>query len=273
MAINTFKRNELKFLLSDEQYNQLLPVIHQYMNPDAFCVDGKEYGIYNIYYDTDDNYLIRTSLEKPYYKEKIRLRSYYSPAQPDDKVFLEIKKKIGGIVTKRRASMTLQQAEDFLLRGIRPPESSKFIQNQVMDELVTFLNIYHVKPAQYVSYQRSAFFGKDDKDFRLTFDRKITTRRYDLSLAYDSYGDQIIEQGQHLMEVKIIGAMPLWLAHTLSELKIFKTNFSKYGRAFRDYTLDKMASEGIYTSVARTSPQVQQYSFQKPFYTSSLAYN
>ena len=80
MAINTFKRYELKFLLNDEQYNSILPVIHQYMNPDKYCVGGKEYGIYNIYYDTDDNYLIRTSLEKPYYKEKIRLRSYYSPA-------------------------------------------------------------------------------------------------------------------------------------------------------------------------------------------------
>lgn len=267
MAINTFKRNELKFLLSDEQYNQLLPVIHDYMNPDAFCVDGKEYGIYNVYYDTDDNYLIRTSLEKPYYKEKIRLRSYYSPAKPDDKVFLEIKKKIGGIVTKRRASMTLQQAEDFLLRGIRPPESEKFIQNQVINELVAFLNIYHVKPAQYISYQRSAFFGKDDKDFRLTFDRQITTRRYDLTLACGSYGDQIIQQSQHLMEVKIIGAMPLWLAHSLSALGIYKTSFSKYGRGFRDYTLDKMSANGLYVNTRSTVSlnQQKQYTLNYSF--------
>lgn len=253
MAINTFKRNELKFLLSDEQYNALLPIIHRYMNPDAFCVGGKEYGIYNIYYDTQDNYLIRTSLEKPYYKEKIRLRSYYSPAGADDKVFLEIKKKIGGIVTKRRASMTLSEAENFLTNGVRPPESSKFIQNQVIDELVSFLNIYHVYPAQYISYQRSAFFGKDDKDFRLTFDRKITARRYDLTLSSQSYGSQIIGQNQHLMEVKIIGAMPLWLARSLSDLKIYKTSFSKYGKGFKDYTLEKMAERGICAASADTS--------------------
>ncbi len=273
MAINTFKRNELKFLLSDEQYRQLLPVIHQYMNPDEFCVDGREYGIYNVYYDTDDNYLIRTSLEKPYYKEKIRLRSYYSPAKPDDKVFLEIKKKIGGIVTKRRASMTLQQAEDFLLRGIRPPESQKFIQNQVIDELVAFLNIYHVKPAQYISYQRSAFFGKEDRDFRLTFDRQITTRRYDLSLSEGNYGDQIIQPTQHLMEVKIIGAMPLWLAHTLSELKIYKTSFSKYGRGFRDYTLDKMSAQGLYVNTRSNVQEVKQqhYAFVNPFIAQNTA--
>lgn len=248
MAINTFKRYELKFLLNDEQYNGILPVIHQYMNPDKYCVGGKEYGIYNIYYDTDDNYLIRTSLEKPYYKEKIRLRSYYSPAQPDDRVFLEIKKKIGGIVTKRRVSMTLAQAEDFLKYGNLPPESSKYIQNQVMAELVQFLKTYRIHPAQYISYQRSAFFGKDNNDFRLTFDRKITARRYDLSLANESYGNQIIEEDQHLMEVKIIGSMPLWLSHSLSELGIFKTSFSKYGRAFKGYTLEKMIENGIYVN-------------------------
>ena len=253
MAINTFKRNELKFLLDDEQFTNLMPVIHKYMNPDAYCIDGREYGIYNIYYDTSDNYLIRTSLEKPYYKEKIRLRSYYSPAKPDDKVFLEIKKKIGGIVTKRRASMTLQEAENFLMFGKIPPKSSKFIQNQVIDELITFLNIYHVYPAQYISYQRSAFFGKDDNDFRLTFDRKITTRRYDLSLSEESYGSQIIKPDQHLMEVKIIGAMPLWLAHALSELKIYKTSFSKYGRGFKDYTISKMADNGLYVNTKSSS--------------------
>jgi len=94
LAISTFKRKEIKFILDEDQYNALNSVLGNYMNPDAFCVDGKEYGIYNVYYDTDDNFLIRESLEKPYYKEKIRLRSYYSPAQPDDLVFLEIKKKI-----------------------------------------------------------------------------------------------------------------------------------------------------------------------------------
>ena len=111
MAISTFQRREVKFLLSQEQFEALLPVVHEHMNPDKYCVNGKEYGIYNIYYDTPDNYLIRQSIAKPYYKEKLRLRSYYSPAEPDSSVFLEVKKKIGGIVTKRRVAMTLSEAE------------------------------------------------------------------------------------------------------------------------------------------------------------------
>lgn len=240
MAISTFQRKEIKFMLSMEQYEALLEEIHKYMEPDKFCVGGKDYGIYNIYYDTPDDYLIRESISKPYYKEKIRLRSYFSPAGPDDKVFLEIKKKIGGIVTKRRVTMTLQESEDYLLHRKKPMDTSKFLQKQIFSELDVFLENYPVAPKQYISYQRSAFFGKEDKDFRLTFDRQITERRYDLSLSQPSYGAQIIAPNQRLMEVKIVGAMPLWLSHKLSELQIYKISFSKYGRAYQRFIRNQL---------------------------------
>lgn len=174
MAIQTFARKEIKFLLTEAQYQSLLPQLERYMNPDQFCVDGKEYGIYNIYYDTPDDFLIRESLAKPYYKEKIRLRSYLSLANPDNTVFLEIKKKIGGIVNKRRVTMKLQQAEAYMLHGIRPDLGGKYIQEQVMDEIEVFRQRYPVVPKQYISYQRAAYFGKDDSNFRLTFDRALT---------------------------------------------------------------------------------------------------
>lgn len=216
------------------QYEELMKVIPQYMNADAYCVGGKEYGIYNIYYDTPDDYLIRESLSKPYYKEKIRLRSYYSPAKDDDRVFLEIKKKIGGIVTKRRVSMTLAESAEYLASR-KKPEQKKYITEQVFRELDAFLDRYPIMPKQYISYQREAFFGKDDGDFRLTFDRKITERRYDLGLNYESFGNFIIDADQRLMEVKVGNAIPDWLVEKLSELGIYKTSFSKYGRAYQNF--------------------------------------
>lgn len=234
MAIRTFKRKEIKFLLSDEQYKALIPVLEQYMRPDEYCIDGKEYGIFNLYYDTDDNYLIRESLAKPYYKEKLRLRSYYSPAKPNDKVFLEIKKKIGGIVVKRRVTMTLAEATRYIETGEKPI-SDKYIQNQVFSELDIFLKNYKVYPKQYISYQRSAYFGIDDDNFRVTFDRNITARRNDLRLSAESYGWQIINPTQHLMEIKIANSIPLWLALQLAELGIYRTSFSKYGTAYKQY--------------------------------------
>lgn len=239
MAINTFARKEIKFLLDMHQYHELMNVINEYMIPDKYCVGGKEYGIFNIYYDTDDDFLIRESLSKPYYKEKIRLRSYYSPASDDDMVFLEIKKKIGGIVTKRRVSMTLAESSEYLATG-RKPQSDKYITNQVFRELDVFLDHYKVSPKQYISYRREAFFGKDNKDFRLTFDRKLIERRYDLGLEYESYGNFIIEADQRLMEVKISDAVPDWLVNKLSELKIYKTSFSKYGRAYQNFIREQL---------------------------------
>lgn len=247
MAINTFARKEIKFLLDMHQYEELMKVIDEYMNPDKYCVGGKEYGIYNIYYDTPDDFLIRESLAKPYYKEKIRLRSYYSPAQPDSLVFLEIKKKIGGIVTKRRVSMTLAESDEYFATR-RKPESKKYITTQVFSELDAFLAHYPVSPKQYISYQREAFFGKHDSDFRLTFDRKITERRYDLHLSNESYGNYIIGEDQRLMEVKVSASIPDWLVAKLSELKIYKISFSKYGRAYTAFVQEQAEKSHIQIS-------------------------
>ncbi|MBR4200755.1 MAG: polyphosphate polymerase domain-containing protein [Oscillospiraceae bacterium] len=241
MAISTFQRREVKFLLSQEQFEALLPVVHEHMNPDKYCVNGKEYGIYNIYYDTPDNYLIRQSIAKPYYKEKLRLRSYYSPAEPDSSVFLEVKKKIGGIVTKRRVAMTLSEAESYIQTRVKP-HYERFIDKQVMKELDVFLNFYDsIQPRQYISYQRAAFFGKDDPEFRLTFDRKITARRHDLTLAKGSYGSQLILPDERLMEIKVPGSLPLWMSQALSELGIRKASFSKYGTAYMNYIREATA--------------------------------
>lgn len=243
MAISTFQRREVKFLLSSEQFERLLPTVHEHMNPDAYCVDGKEYGIYNIYYDTPDNFLIRQSIEKPYYKEKLRLRSYYSPAEPDSSLFLEVKKKIGGIVTKRRVAMSLQEAEAYISTRVKP-HYERFIDQQVMKELDVFLDFYDsIQPRQYISYQRAAFFGKDDPEFRLTFDRQITSRRYDLTLAKGSYGRQLILPDQRLMEIKVPGSLPLWMSQALSELSIRKASFSKYGTAYKNFVRDNIAAQ------------------------------
>jgi hypothetical protein len=122
------------------------------------------------------------------------------------------------------------------------------VQSKVLKELDAFLEHYPVSPKQYISYQREAFFGKDNKDFRLTFDRKLTERRYDLSLECKSYGNFIIEADQRIMEVKISDSMPDWLLHKLSELEIYKTSFSKYGRAYMSYVQEQASRSRIYIS-------------------------
>lgn len=246
MAIKSFKRYEKKFLLNKEQYNNLMPRLLQYMNPDDHCKSGKNYSIYNIYYDTENNDVIRHSISNPYFKEKLRLRSYNIPKNSNDKVFLELKKKINGIVNKRRVVLTLDEAYKFLERGEKPT-SNDYLNNQVINEIGYYLSKKAVYPTVYIGYTRKAFFGKEDTDFRLTFDSKILTRRTNLSLEAGCFGQNILEENQYLMEVKILGAMPIWFTNILSELEIYNTHFSKYGTEYMKYTLNTKDNTDINT--------------------------
>ena len=202
MAIKSFKRYEKKYLLTGEQYEKLIPRLLEYMKMDDHCVNNS-YSIYNIYYDTDDNSVIRHSISKPYYKEKLRLRSYKIPQSPSDKVFLELKKKINKIVNKRRAIITLEEAYNFLEFGERP-KCTDFITEQVINEIEYYLSHTKVNPTVYIGYNRIAFFGKEDKDFRLTIDSKIITRREDLFLESGCHGTDMLKPNGYAVIFTII---------------------------------------------------------------------
>lgn len=202
MAIKSFKRYKKKYLLTGEQYEKLIPRLLEYMKMDDHCVNNS-YSIYNIYYDTDDNSVIRHSISKPYYKEKLRLRSYKIPQSPSDKVFLELKKKINKIVNKRRAIITLEEAYNFLEFGERP-KCTDFITEQVINEIEYYLSHTKVNPTVYIGYNRIAFFGKEDKDFRLTIDSKIITRREDLFLESGCHGTDILKPNGYAVIFTII---------------------------------------------------------------------
>ncbi|MDD3174522.1 MAG: polyphosphate polymerase domain-containing protein [Herbinix sp.] len=219
----TFKRYEMKYLLSAEKYTLLRQRLQDKLNEDKF---GKT-TICNIYFDTPDHRLIRSSLEKPIYKEKLRLRSYGTPEEGDT-VFIEIKKKYKGIVYKRREKMELSAAEAYLYDGEPACKST-----QITKEIDWFLKSYHgLSPAMYISYDRIAMYGIEDKELRVTFDSNLLWREEELRLSSGVWGTPILEEGQRLMEIKIPGTMPLWLAHILTELEIYPASFSKYGRGY-----------------------------------------
>lgn len=235
MAIEVFNRYELKFIITDEQYNILRERLDEYMESDAYSKNGEFYTICNIYYDSPDNELIRRSLEGPVYKEKMRLRSY-GTVETDKKVFLEIKKKYQGLVNKRRTKILLGDAYRYFDTG-ELPEIQPYMNAQVLREIDEMKNRMRLVPKLFLSYDRCAMFAKDDKDFRVTFDRNITTRRYDLGLHYGIYGDKLLEEGKWIMEVKIDRAMPMWMTKILSEMRIYKGSYSKYGTEYQKFLL------------------------------------
>lgn len=225
MAYQTvFKRFELKFMLTQEQKKRVLEAMAPYMALD-------EYGrttIRNIYYDTDSYRLVRRSIEKPVYKEKLRIRSY-NKAEPDGTVFVELKKKFQDVVYKRRVSLSEVAAMEWISGDGRCETDT-----QISEEIDYFLAYYEtLRPVVFLSYEREAYYSEDQPDFRVTFDDTILCRQEDLSLESEVYGTPLLPQGMVLMEIKCSGGIPLWMTHVLSEEHIYKTSFSKYGVAYQ----------------------------------------
>lgn len=230
MAIEVFNRYEHKYLISEENFFTIMEILRERMVSDPYNKGGKPYTIANIYFDTDDDFLVRTSLSKPAYKEKLRLRSYGVPDE-NAKVYLEIKKKFGGLVNKRRTALSLFEAYNFVKTSV-PPAKKDYMNGQVMKEIEYFLNVYDLKPKVYLAYDRYAFFEKDNNDLRISFDTNIRSRRYDLRLEKGDYGEKLLNEGLYLMEIKTSLSKPLWLTRVLGELGIKRISFSKYGTEF-----------------------------------------
>lgn len=233
MAIEVFNRFEHKYMLDYETFEKVISVMDSHMVLDSHNKEHTPYTIANIYYDTDDDYLIRTSLSKPEYKEKLRLRAYGVPKE-NEKVYLEIKKKYNGIVNKRRTTLLLGEAYAFVKTGIAPAAKS-YMNGQVINEIAYFLKIYDLEPKLYLAYDRIAYFEKGNADLRISFDTNIRSRRYDLRLDAGDYGEVLIKDNLYLMEIKTSLAKPLWLTDMLTELHIKRRSFSKYGTEFKRY--------------------------------------
>lgn len=231
-----FKRKEIKYLLTSAQLEAFRTAMEEHMEPDAF----PHSSISNLYYDTPDFRMVRRSLEKPLYKEKLRLRSYGTP-EDSSQAFLEIKKKALGVVYKRRESLPYIQAVAYLDGSIPGGEG------QIFRELDWILFAYgDLSPAMFVSYERDSFRGLEDPGLRLTLDRDILWRIRGLDLRLGAWGEPLLKEDETLMEIKISNAMPLWLSSALSDMGIFPLSYSKYGRAYQQMEKEMIREDRRY---------------------------
>lgn len=238
-----FKRYELKYLLDNEQKHIILKAIAPYTVPDKYG----ETTIRNIYYDTDNYRLIRHSIEKPIYKEKLRIRSYIQ-ATSDSTIFVELKKKYDKVVYKRRLPLRESDAVSWLGKTIPCP-----MDTQISREIDYFTKLYEgLQPKVFLSYDRQAYFGENG--FRITFDQNILCRRTDLSLCSEVYGTPLLDENTVLMELKCSGGLPLWIVDLLSKEKIYKTSFSKYGTAY-----EKLIFPSIYKNNITIDKETTKY--------------
>ncbi len=220
--ISVMQRVEMKYILNARQTAALLRGLEGHMVPDAFGLTS----IASLYYDTPDHRLIRASLEKPPFKEKLRLRSY-GPASESSPVFLELKRKANGTVYKRRVRSTIPAVERFFAGEAEGSDG------QIDRELAAFRDYYDsLAPACMIIYDRTAYY-EPDGELRLTIDANPRYRTERLTLTGGLDGILLLPQGSAILEIKVQTAIPLWLTRILSEERIYQASFSKYGEAYK----------------------------------------
>lgn len=229
---NFFRRVEKKYIINRKEYLILKKIMEEKMVEDEH---GKS-TICNIYLDTDNFDLVKHSITKPAFKDKVRLRSYNIP-KFDTKVFLEVKRKYDGVVSKRRIELKLKDFYNYI------NNNNKIEDSQIKQELDYYFEYYNLKPKMYVSYNRVAYYDKQDRDFRITFDSNILARDYDLNLENGNYGENVLNENQYIMEVKTLGAIPMWFVRVLNEYKIYPGSFSKYGEAYTKFIIQNDHAE------------------------------
>ena len=233
----TFKRYEVKYVLNRRQRDMLVEAMTGHLALDQY---GR-HTIRNIYFDTDSFRLVRDSIDKPLYKEKLRVRSYQK-ATGDSTVFVELKKKYESVVYKRRLALPHRLAMDALETGRPLPEDS-----QIAREIESFRAFYGptLLPAMLLCYEREAYAPVDGTDFRLTLDENIRWRTDDIDLSGSALGQMILPADSVLMELKSPGGYPRWMVDFLSENKIYKTSFSKYGTAYQQLMAAEKTNGGL----------------------------
>ncbi len=198
----------------------------------------------SLYWDTPDHALIRASLDRPAYKEKLRLRAYGEPGTAD-RSYVEIKKKYNGVVFKRRTELPLREAMDGLLSGRLPGEAG-----QIGREVLWMLRRWGLRPAAVIACNRDAWFCREDPGLRVTVDRDLSFRDWAFDLNDPSPGLPLLPADRRLVEIKASGAFPLWLVRLLNGSGAERTRFSKYGTAYRRYIHPETGrSEGLCSTV------------------------
>lgn len=249
--IQSFARYEKKYLLTGEQTECFLNRAEEIIRMDCYGL----HTICSIYLDLADFSLIRRSLEKPAYKEKLRIRSYGVP-KGDSDVFFEIKKKFDGVVYKRRFCGSERDIEEYALTGIPSEGLLKKADPQIFSEADYIMQKLRPVPRVFVGYDRRAYVGKKDTSLRITIDKNVRCRLDNLRLSYGDSGtaitvcDNKFGSDYSLMEIKTDGALPFALARILSELMILPCSFSKYGEIYKQMILPALASQASNTAPA-----------------------
>lgn len=232
--ISVFERNEKKCVIDLSTADRLASAFSEYMERDDYCSNNEGYCVNGIYFDTEDFKVARYSLSKPYYKEKLRMRCNELPTDNGSPVFLEIKKKIDKVGTKRRVLLSCGEAQAFINER-RMPTGKDALTEQILSEMLYYLDRTGVSPSVFIKCRRIAMCGKQDKSLRITLDYDIMSRYDHVTFSNGGKCDRLLPENKALLEIKFSSALPLWIVRLMSEENICFSGFSKFGSAYDKY--------------------------------------
>lgn len=222
-----FKRKETKYIVDKKTFELLEKELRQYMMADEFATST----ITNIYFDNEDFDMIQDSLAKKNGREKIRMRVYDATPSESSQAFLEIKKKENKIGYKYRLTSNPVSVTNYIENGVI---DSTIKDDKVTSELEMLRERYGtIKPKKYIYYDRVSYKGIEDKKVRLTIDKNLLYRDYDVDAMEGKFGKNLLDPTKVIMEVKVPEERPEWLVALLEKYQIEKQSFSKYGNAYK----------------------------------------
>lgn len=211
-------------------YNEMIRALEPHLEKDQHTDNEGYYKISSLYFDTLDSLFYRETLNRQPFRQKLRLRVYGEKVNLHDKAFLEIKQKHDGVVNKRRTIMTLEDAYKFLGYKDFNGEKDKIVASnqQILKEADFIKTFYELNPKSIITYDRRAFESKEEQGLRVTFDKNMIKYDWSHGLENLNHGQYFVDKDLFILEVKVNGRIPLWLARILSEFECYKSSFSKY---------------------------------------------
>ena len=174
--------------------------------------------------------MIQDSIARKGGREKLRMRTYAEQPTDDCQVFLEIKKKSEEVGFKYRLVSNPVSVVNFIENGLADATIS---DDRVKAEVEALQERYlDLKPKMVIGYDRYSMKGLEDKKVRVTVDSNIRYRDYDVELTSGRYGWPLLEDGKVIMEIKVPGQYPQWMADILNKFGLIDQSFSKYGKAY-----------------------------------------
>ncbi len=223
-------RYELKYRITESQARSIANYIQSRMEMDKYSrksPDGN-YCISSLYIDSNLLDLCKDTVEKKKSRYKLRVRCYDD--NPESPCFVEIKRRIDGVIHKSRVRTGKNQL-DAIFNGSRISGLNSEKDTKNMEQFQYYLRMIHARPILLCRYLRQAFedISNSDSRLRITFDRKIAFKPVDRPIVTTGgAGWRDLAIDFVVMEIKFTDKYPVWVNDMIKMFDIKRGSMSKY---------------------------------------------